>query len=594
MDRFIYFDIEYRDNRATDAILMMAYTSSDDRIPRVIDLRDSAGHRELNTLVQDNTSKIWVGYNVAADLTCLHTLGVDVDRIRFIDAMAEARMITLTHPAHHSFNQGLLWTMDALGLPVANDSVEKTACRDLILNQSNYSVEEWHRIQRYCLSDVIPLPDLLIRCWEIHESAGSPIDSAEMVFRGEYLKKRTLLDLCNLGFPVDERKCRQIADNKASLIRGLQDEVNQQYASLYHEVGEETLKWSQKNFAAFVDQTGISWEKTPSGQPVTQKAYLKEKSRQHPDLDLLYQVRKTIQALNTADVSGLVSDHHVKPPVYTFAQKTGRESPKPSKGFLLGLPSWQRSLIKPRPQTVMIAADWSQQEIAIAAALSGDREYLDLYDDPSGDVYMALAVRAGAIQPGMDELTRQRLRTTFKVVQLGLGYGKGLTALSEDIYYANLGEENQPLLTFDEAEAQARHIYWWHKETFATYWLWIEDSISKARQQGYIRSLDGWTYFVDDKVRDTQLLNFPMQSNGAFMMRRAVEHCYESGDIDLICTLHDALYITAPASAIRDPVALVRHCMDAACRDVLGHVVTIRTDLAVYDAIDGYGDPRGE
>ncbi|MFK5949943.1 MAG: hypothetical protein QM500_14360 [Methylococcales bacterium] len=35
-----------------------------------------------------------------------------------------------------------------------------------------------------------------------------------------------------------------------------------------------------------------------------------------------------------------------------------------------------------------------------------------------------------------------------------------------------------------------------------------------------------------------------MQSNGAAMLRQAVINCCNSGDIDVVCTLHDAIYIT--------------------------------------------------
>ena len=45
------------------------------------------------------------------------------------------------------------------------------------------------------IADVTPLPDILTRCWELHESVGSPMDLTEMIYRGEYLKKRLLLDM---------------------------------------------------------------------------------------------------------------------------------------------------------------------------------------------------------------------------------------------------------------------------------------------------------------------------------------------------------------------------------------------------------------
>ena len=79
-------------------------------------------------------------------------------------------------------------------------------------------------------------------------------------------------------------------------------------------------------------------------------------------------------------------------PFYTV---TGRNQPLPVRGFLLNLPPWMRSIIRPHNGHVLIAADWSKQEIAIAAALSGDGALLDAYN--TGDIYLALAKMAGAV-----------------------------------------------------------------------------------------------------------------------------------------------------------------------------------------------------
>jgi DNA polymerase-1 len=272
------------------------------------------------------------------------------------------------------------------------------------------------------------------------------------------------------------------------------------------------------------------------------KDYLKEQATRYPHLLPLYRIRNTCNALNSTDLRGLVRNGYIRPPVYTFSQKTGRNSPKPKQGFLLTLAPWLRSLIKPKPGMAFIGADWSQQEIGIAAALSGDERYLAAYNNEEGDVYLTLSKMAGAVPPEATKKSHPIERQTFKAVLLGLGYGKGVESLGLDVHEANRDERGDPILTLDGAQLKAEDIYDWHQETFSDYWEWIRDTIDRARVDGYIRTLDGWTYFVDDAVRETQLLNFPMQANGAAMMRRATIRCWESGKLDLVCTLHDALY----------------------------------------------------
>lgn len=176
---------------------------------------------------------------------------------------------------------------------------------------------------------------------------------------------------------------------------------------------------------------------------------------------------------------------------------------------------------------------------------------------------------------------------------LGLGYGMGVESLGLDVYEANRNEQGDPLLTLEEAHLTAEEIYEWHQETFSDYWEWIWDTIDRARVDGYTRTVDGWTYFVDDAVRATQLLNFPMQANGAAMMRRATIRCWESGRLDLVCTLHDALYINCREDEREEAIRLLTDCMDGACRDILDNRVQIRVEVKVYDSDRGYRDERG-
>jgi DNA polymerase I-like protein with 3'-5' exonuclease and polymerase domains len=290
----------------------------------------------------------------------------------------------------------------------------------------------------------------------------------------------------------------------------------------------------------------------------------------------------------------LVVDGHVKPPIFTFSQKTGRNSPKPSLGFVLNLPPWLRTMIKPKPESVFVGADWAQQEIAIAAGLSGDQALLAAYNNPEGDVYLTLAKMAGVVPAEGTKQTHPAERRTFKAIQLGLGYGKGVRSLALDVYEANRDERGRPTLTLEQAQYRAEEIYAWHQEAFATYWEWLQDSIEQARVDEYLRSVDGWTYFVGDSVRDTQLLNFPLQSAGAAMMRRATVRIANTQKLDLVCSLHDAFYINCMEAEKDEQVELLIACMNQACEDILGKHVKIPVEVKIYDAQEGYRDPRAD
>src|SRR5207248_9344113 len=77
-----------------------------------------------------------------------------------------------------------------------------------------------------------------------------------------------------------------------------------------------------------------------------------------------------------------------------FGSKTGRNQPSTS-AFIFGPSCWLRSLIQPGPGRAIAYVDWSQQELAIAAALSHDPKMTEAY--VSGDFYLTFARMAGAV-----------------------------------------------------------------------------------------------------------------------------------------------------------------------------------------------------
>lgn len=593
---YFYVDFEYRKNNLANEIVLISYMASNDKLCKTIDLRDGSNRDVLAGIVEKYKDYIWVAYNAIADLTCLQALGIDISGLKVIDAMVEARMVTLTLPSLFQYKGDLLTSLHAFGIKSAASAGFKKDVRNIILNNRQYSHWKWKRIKAYGPTDVKPLPDLLKRVWQAHQNANSPITLSEMLHRGNYVKALAILSFNNKGFPIDQPWLNAIFENKVKIIRYLQQQVNVKYGQLYIEnKSKDVMHFNYNLFKKMILNKGYIWDITEkTKRPRLDKIYLKKKVHQYPEIKLFYYVKKTLLALEVADLTSQCIDGHIKPAIFPFAQKTGRNSHKPSKGFMLNITPWMRSIIKPKPNTLIIGADWSQQEIAIAAVLSGDKKYIDVYNDKEGDVYLTLAKMAGAVPIDATKSSHPQMRQTFKAIQLGLGYGKGIDSLAVDVYESNKDANNNYSLSSAEAFDLASNIYHWHKSTFSTYWEWIDDVMTIGRSDGFIRSVDGWTYFIDDNVRDTQLLNLPMQSNGAAMLRRAVIYCNESEDIDLICTLHDALYITCNEQDRDKAIELLTNCMNKACRDILGDKVQIRIDIGEYNHENGYNDPRGD
>jgi DNA polymerase-1 len=83
---------------------------------------------------------------------------------------------------------------------------------------------------------------------------------------------------------------------------------------------------------------------------------------------------------------------------------------------------------------------------------------------------------------------------------------------------------------------------------------------------------------VDRNAKITTLANFPMQANGAEMLRLAC--CYAiNRNIPIVAPIHDAILIEADIDAIRDTTEAMRQGMEDASRAVLGGH-TVRVDAS--------------
>jgi DNA polymerase-1 len=102
----------------------------------------------------------------------------------------------------------------------------------------------------------------------------------------------------------------------------------------------------------------------------------------------------------------------------------------------------------------------------------------------------------------------------------------------------------------------------------------------------------GWPLRVTEQSKHNSLLNYPMQANGAEMMRLAAIFATDAG-IEVCAPVHDALLIEADIDDLPEHIALTRAAMAEASRLVLdGLEVVTDVDVTVYP--DHYTDPRGE
>ena len=137
----------------------------------------------------------------------------------------------------------------------------------------------------------------------------------------------------------------------------------------------------------------------------------------------------------------------------------------------------------------------------------------------------------------------------------------------------------------------ARDLLLAHHETYRTFWRWSDAVVDHAMLHGSLRTVFGWHIHVGENANPRSLRNFPMQANGAEMLRLACCLATERR-IEVCAPVHDAVMICAPLDRLDSDVAAMRGCMAEASRVVLGGF-ELGTDAHVVRYPESYMDPRG-
>jgi DNA polymerase I-like protein with 3'-5' exonuclease and polymerase domains len=139
--------------------------------------------------------------------------------------------------------------------------------------------------------------------------------------------------------------------------------------------------------------------------------------------------------------------------------------------------------------------------------------------------------------------------------------------------------------------AEARALLQAHRRNYSRFWQWSQAAIDTAVLRGHLDTAFGWRLHITGETKATSLLNHPMQSNGAEMLRLACSFLVEAG-VELCAPVHDAVLIEAPVGEIEAAVAEARRQMQRAARIVTGGV-EIGTDAEIVRYPDRYRDARG-
>ena len=131
-----------------------------------------------------------------------------------------------------------------------------------------------------------------------------------------------------------------------------------------------------------------------------------------------------------------------------------------------------------------------------------------------------------------------------------------------------------------------------HRRTYRQFWRWSDSAVDEAVLGGRLWAGFGWQIRTGPKVNDRSLRNFPMQANGAEMLRIACILMTEAG-IRVCAPVHDALLIEAPLDELDEAIVTSQALMQEASRIVLDGF-ELGSDVKVVRYPERYMDKRGE
>ena len=496
---------------------------------------------------------LFVCYYASAEISCHLALGWPVPE-RVLDLFTEFRNRTNGVPTDGG--AGLLGALAYHGLDGIG-VIKKEEMRTLVLRGGPWSDVERAAILDYCESDVAALARLL-------PVMLPKIDLPRALFRGRYMSAVARME--RNGVPIDVSTLELLRRNWSKI----QDQLIAEIDADYQVYDGRTFK--AERFAAFLARAGIPWPRIESGRLDLSDDAFREMARGYPSIAPLRELRGALSEMRLSDLA-VGGDGRNRTMLSAFRARTGRNQPSNTK-FIFGPSVWLRGLIQPPAGYGIAYIDWQQQEFGIAAALSGDPLMMDAYR--SGDPYLAFAKQAGATPADATKATHKTVRDQFKSTVLAVQYGMGADSLAQRI--------GQPPI-------RARELLRLHRETYRVFWRWSDAAVDYAMLTGGLHTVFGWKVRVPPAANERSLRNFPMQANGAEMLRLACCLGTEQG-IEICAPVHDAVLICAPLDRLDADVRRMQETMRAASRIVLNGF-ELGTDATVVRHPDRYMDERG-
>jgi DNA polymerase-1 len=209
----------------------------------------------------------------------------------------------------------------------------------------------------------------------------------------------------------------------------------------------------------------------------------------------------------------------------------------------------------------IVSADYSQIELRIVAAISGDENMTQAFKD-NKDIHTATAARVYNVE---EKDVNSDMRRAAKAVNFGIIYGQSAFGLAE-----NLGiSRSEAKIIIDNYFAQYPSIK-----------KYMDQSINFAKEHGYVQTVMGRKRWLRDihsanfTVRgyaERNAINMPIQGTAADMIKLAMisvhrELVKQNMRTKMVLQVHDELVFDVPNQEINEAKQIIKQCMETAMK----------------------------
>jgi len=219
-----------------------------------------------------------------------------------------------------------------------------------------------------------------------------------------------------------------------------------------------------------------------------------------------------------------------------------------------------RKAFIPRDENhVLMAADYSQIELRIIAALSKDEGMLSAFNN-NEDIHTATAAKVFHVP--LEKVTRQQ-RSNAKTVNFGIVYGVSAFGLSQQT---------------DLNRTEAKELIETYYATYPQLRAYIQDQIDFARDHGYVTTVLGRRRYLRDinsqnaivrGAAERNAVNAPIQGSAADIIKLAMiaiqkRLSKENWKAKMLLQVHDELVFDVPKSEVESLKYMVKTEMENA------------------------------